>query len=221
MTENQDPIACSSCGTVNPWMNEQCRDCGAELSRDLAAQKQSDSEAPGVSTAAPEIETEKKSPARHGVKAKRRLNFLWVIIGGLLYVMAISICDGIIQGWIIPQYPELQALIQEVDAADRSKPIPESDKERFRAVLFSNTSFVGSVIFVTIFVPLLVGLLVGFFSGGIREGAISLGSGVLIVLLINGQYDPILLVISSLLVGGLGTLGALAGYKLAIRLKRV
>ncbi len=227
MTENQDPIACSSCGTVNPWMNEQCRDCGAELSRDYAEEGQSDNEVPGVESrtgekaVAPETRKEEMGPTPHNGKGKRRLNFLWIIIGGLLFFMAISVCEGILERWVIPQEPELQTLFNEVAAVGDPSSITESDKERFRSVLLSNASFLRSATLVVILAPVLIGLLVGFFSGGIREGAVSLGAGTLILLFMAGQYDPIILVISSLLIGGLGTLGAFTGYKLARLLKRV
>jgi hypothetical protein len=219
MKENRDPVICPDCGTVNPWMNDDCRSCGISLEGvEPGVPTLSEVELPTNVAAASESSSgiQTNTDARKQGRETKRLNALWIVIGLLLYLIAMSLGEKAILIWIISPDPELKTLVEELSArASAGEEFNEEELEQRRDVFLSKTELLVFIVLLGLGAPLFIGLIIGMFSGGVREGAIAMGLSVFVVLVLAGQFYPALL--AGPINAGLGAAGAWGGCLLRRR----
>ena len=215
MGEDHEPRVCPACGTVNPWMNEVCRDCGEDL----------DAEPPPP----PERISTERSPASGGdskttpskprdTKQLSGWNARWILIGGALFTLLFMGGEKLIEHFIVANDPILKQLIEEQlekqtpRNGEPGQELSEGDKQRLRSALMANKPLVLAGLCLFVLTPLLVGGVVGYFSAAVRNGAVGCGLGTVAVMLMSGQV--LYGLVFGLLYAGLGALGALAGRHL-------
>jgi hypothetical protein len=234
MTESRDPKTCPSCKTVNPWLNEQCRGCGA----DLADIKTVESLRQGLETGTDEhipvhdfspkfagsldeetaVERDESRDARVAKKPPRkRWNILWIVIGILLYLAVWAVGEIVILKWIVAPDAELKAAMEEVASQKDPKSLSEKRRNEIKALLFSNVKFVGATVMILIATPILIGGVVGFFSNGILEGAAAMGLAAVFVLFQAGQAAYALA--AGPIYAILGWVGALSGRMISSKIR--
>lgn len=227
MTENRDPLVCPHCDTVNPWLNEVCRACGEPLSRKanpeepLSAEKESTpreepyagkaGDANPAPSSIPPIFSEAAGP-------KKRWNVLWMLVGIFLYGVAMVVGEFMIVKWIVAPDPELSSMLEEIQSVAQTTTTDLDDKERdkYRQVLASKSSFVLSLALLALLPPLLAGAVVGYFSERILEGAASMGLAVVLYFLGTGQ--AVLALVTGPINAGLGAAGSYFGGLLRQRI---
>lgn len=212
MGEN-DPKTCGSCGTVNPWMNESCRECGATLPL------------VGAPVVAPQTSREASEPAarapsnRAGAGATdppRRWNIRWILLGVLLYVGLSVLGQFAVERWIVSGDPDLKLAYEQLLDANAARHMTEEQQEAASQVILNNSSFLAVVVAIQILTPLLIGVLIGFFSRGILDAAASMGLAV-IILLIGSGGGVVAALVAAPLSSGLGALGGLLGARVLRR----
>jgi hypothetical protein len=217
MAEDHEPKKCSECGTINPWMNTTCRDCGAQLSH-------------GASSAKDENAPEDRKPTEESASPQGRAepkrvggwNPRWVLVGGALFALLFLGGEKLIEHFIVANDPVLKQIIEQQlqkqsTAEDTGgQGVSESDKRELRGALMSNRALVLSGVLLFLMTPLLVGGLVGYFTRAIRNGAVSCGLGMVAVMLLSTNKVLYGLVFG-LVYAGLGALGALVGRRLRAR----
>ncbi|MCP4604912.1 MAG: hypothetical protein GY847_31055 [Proteobacteria bacterium] len=229
MTINKDPITCPSCGTVNPWVNDECRSCGTSLShehlREAAAEHSldesinADSLGGEASTTAPNNpQGEKEAFGGSKTRPRRRWNIMWIVIGLFLYLAAMGVGEALILKWVVAPNSELRSVIEESTTVKDPESLSYEAKERMRSLLFSNTTFIASSLFLILMAPLLIGAIIGFFSGSILEGAAAMGIAAVLVFL-NASH-PAWALVAGPLNAGLGAAGAFGGLLLQHRIKQ-
>lgn len=233
MTESRDPKTCPSCGTVNPWLNEKCRGCGADIS-DVSALEPPPAELKTFDAEGPEREDSadiEKSPdealiADNGVAQedrpsrrpqRKKWNVLWIVIGILLYMAVVAVGEMVVIKWIVAPDPELKAAVEELNAQKDSNSMSEERRAEIKAMVFGNVKFVAATVLLLLISPVLIGCVVGFFSKGILEGAAAMGLAAVFALFQAGQ--PAIALIAGPVYAGLGVLGALGGRVIFRRIR--
>lgn len=214
MTDERAPKTCRSCGAVNPWMNETCRVCSAELAVEPAGSDESAASANSPPRTA--------TPAAREGGAHAAWNPRWVLIGSALFALLFMGGEKLIEHLIVADDPELRTIIEEqlreqaAQGGGEGGKIGEAEKQRLRAALLANRALVVSGVLLFLLTPLLVGGVVGYFSGAIRNGAVACGLGTLAVMLLSTN-EVLYGLVFGLVYAGLGALGALAGRHLRRR----
>ena len=234
MKNDRDPITCASCGTVNPWLSEQCRDCGKQLSG--SAQKEP--ALTPVSEAVPErfvadgvgrgvvtplgADRDSYDPFVDDVKdtgaaniKQHRWNLLWIVLGITFHLTIITVGELIIQKYVIAAEPDLKVMYERIIASKDPQSIGEGAIRDFRTRLFQQVPVVALLLLILIS-PLLIGAVVGFFSGGVLEGAAAMGISAVIYFFVQNLLAPTL--VAGPLFAGLGAAGAYGGVVLRRKL---
>jgi hypothetical protein len=175
--EDREPRQCTACGTVNPWMNERCRACDADLAAQVPLEN------PVAQDATPSPRTAPSTGAPVG----RRIGIRWVLGGAALFLLVYAGLQLILVGVIAADdNPDLAPLKSEIDRtlgrdrAGQHAPLDqmnEEEKARVRDALLGNTPFVFGVFAMLLLPPFFCGLLVGRFSGSLLEAAAACGVG--------------------------------------------
>jgi hypothetical protein len=226
--ENRDPFACPECGTVNVWNATACRDCGAEISKEMAAQAQNENQQSPVAeddspltNDAPEDDARTVRPSRQpdGNATKRRWNVFWIVLGIAIHVAGVHLGVFSIIKFLVEPDPEVKATIEQTLAAARSgsaeqAALLENAKEPLKSKL---QTIRGLLIFLLAAVPILIGVSAGFFSGAILDGAAAMGLSAVLIPLLNGAAE--FAIIWGPANAALGALGAFLGVQLAHRFR--
>ncbi len=228
MENNKDPITCPNCGTVNPWLNENCRDCGTLLTniaeeeepspsvgdtQNQGAQAESQS-SPNESAESVDSATSQSGSsqdAKFGFESflplkRRRWNIQWMLIGMFLYFGAMWVGTFSVEKWIMAPDPQLRSMAERMAMTQNPDVLSDEEKEKMRSLLFSNNSFVFIVLLLFFGTPILIGGIVGRYAPGILEGAASMGISAVIFFINENQAAAAL--IAGPLMAGLGAVGA-------------
>jgi hypothetical protein len=232
MTENRDPKTCIDCGTVNPWLNETCRECGAallangaeafEVSGDQGAavypveneSAYDNSPEIGIGPGVPDVNA--SPPVIDLAKARRRWNIRWILIGVALHFLTLPIAEFVFAKFVIAGDPELRAVVEELVEVQDPNTLSDVQKEQYKTRIFSDGRFV--VFVISIFLaPLFIGLFIGFFSGGILDGAAAMGISTIVYCFLINKIG-VAFIIGPINVG-LGAAGAWGGYLLRNKIR--
>jgi ribosomal protein L40E len=232
MTKNRDPKTCTDCGTVNPWLNETCRECGAALLQNGAETSEVSDErgesvnpvesesaydnSPAIGAGAGVPEANASPPVLDLRKARRRWNIRWILIGVALHFLTLPIAEFAFAKFVIAGDPEMKAVVEELVQIEDPSTLSDVQKEQYKTRIFSDGRF---VLFVTaIFLaPLFIGLFIGFFSGGILDGAAAMGISTIVYCFLINKI-AVAFIIGPINVG-LGAAGAWGGYLLRTKIQ--
>lgn len=221
----RQPIECTSCGTVNAWMNELCRSCGALLAEvgkplDLSSQ-------PPPRPAAAEETTRDSMSARPSAASEpnKRLAILWLVLGAMVYLAVVQIGANVLQKTVIAADPQVEKLLEKSMASGGGENALTAEE---KAVIERHgPQIIKAVLPIMIGTPLLIGLFLGRITGSLREALWAVGVGCVMsnTAAFQGFSDAMLL--AKVLLGvamtiGIGALGALMGrawYRGAARRK--
>ncbi len=203
MNERRDPITCPACDTVNPWMNEECRDCGASI--------EGVEPIPLVKKERyVEVENNSDVPPEPQKGEKKRISALWMLLGGALYVAVFSIGQMTIMRQMVEPYPEREQILQNFE---KNLELSDEMKEAYRTQLMP---VIGAMALLLLIPPIFIGAVVGYFNETRIEAAIGLGVAVLLVFLFSGgaQLGAIgVAVLLGFINAGLGFAGAMLGRR--------
>lgn len=237
MRESRNPITCPQCETVNPWMNDTCRSCGADLTHLDTVNPPLDADAgeldsepsenlvdgsPAAPAPAqsPSAQVEDNAPSQSPGRADResrinpalsapkaRLNIFWVVLGIAAYIVMVKFTEYAIAKWVIAPDPDLKQIFDAIESGHSE--ISDSQQEIWRTRLFENKLFLVLVFVLVVGAPFLISAAIGYFTRGLREGAMSISLAVFINCLLMQQIFVGLIV--GVVYVGLGLVGAIAG----------
>lgn len=189
----REPWQCATCGTVNPWMNDTCRDCGAAKAKQAAAVEGEDLRDNGIDVEHTPPAGEHIPSVEAGAPAipvRRRIAIRWVFGGAAVFLLSYAIMQLALMGVIMADdNPDLAPLQYEIDRTlGRERVGPHTpvdqldDRQKARVVeaLRNNPLFIVGVFAMLLLPPLFGGLVVGRFSGVLREAALACGAGAFI-----------------------------------------
>ncbi len=228
MSENRDPKKCVSCGTVNPWLNETCRECGEVLQADteepyeyigeIDIAEVGAADLPAADVAADSVEEPPMEPSAvpEAGPRRRRWNIRWILIGIFLHFMTLPIAEFAFAKFVIAGDPELKAVVEELMEVKDPAALSDVEKKQYQTRIFTDARFVFFVVSILL-APLFIGLFIGFFSKGILDGAAAMGiSSIIYCFLINKIGVAF---IAGPLNAGLGAAGAWGGYLLRNKIR--
>jgi hypothetical protein len=178
---DREPRECAACGTVNPWMNDSCRSCDADLATSEPLAEPVLANAAGPAVAIPGGKRGSGGPGR------RRIGIRWIVGGAGLFLLVYAALQLGLMGVIFADgNPDLAPLKYEIDRTlgrervGQHTPLDQLDenqKGRVRDALLDNSLFVLGVFAMLLLPPFFGGLLVGRFSGSLLEAAAACGIG--------------------------------------------
>jgi ribosomal protein L40E len=226
MSNERDPKNCLSCGTVNPWLNEKCRDCGELLVREVEKETVRPlgdpvSESVGAKgpdgAGLPPISREAESydpfsrrrPNTDEVSpVARQWNVSLILIGIAMHLSTVFIGEFIIQKYIIAADPEMKVMYQRLVTTTDPNAFDEKEIQAFRTRLFASGTFLWLFLLILVS-PLAIGAVVGFFSQGVLDGAAALGFSTVVYCFLQNLILAAL--VAGPLMAGLGAVGAYGG----------
>ncbi len=217
MNENKDPVTCSQCDTVNPWMNEQCRSCGAPFPENIKRVIEppvpaENDESTGTPESPSTSPADSSAPVRPvtsitGLPLKAKWNILWICIGFAAYILVVYLGEVAIARWVIAPEPRLKEIVEK--AQSEASTISEAESQELRSLLVGHVGFITLVFILLFAAPFLISAAVGYATQGLKEGAVSISLAIFILCLLEQQIIVGLVV--GMVYAGLGLVGALSG----------
>ena len=129
-------------------------------------------------------------------KQSSGVSIRWVVFGALSMVAIIAMGEIALSVWAVEPNQELQDAFKQLQIIETSSgALDDLTKEKYRAVIFADPTFI-SILIATIITALgLVSFLVGFFTRNFRDTFFALGAGTLLTSVILLKHPPVVIII--------------------------